>query len=148
VLIGRPDSQLAAAHKGEDPIQALFDQLRQRRLASEQIETFARQEEAASKQRELNEARASADKQAELTGTRIDVDIAANRGEAQLAEARRLAERDVARANGEARARELLGAATPHALHRWACPRPGSSSRRSRPTGIPGCLRSISSPTS
>ncbi len=39
----------------------------------------------------------------------VDISIAGNRGEAQLAEARRLAERDVARADGEARARELLG---------------------------------------
>jgi hypothetical protein len=39
----------------------------------------------------------------------VDIAIAGNRGEAQLAEARRLAERDVARAEGEGRARELLG---------------------------------------
>jgi uncharacterized membrane protein YqiK len=109
VLIGRPESQLDAAHKGQDPIQGLFDQLRQRRLANEQVETYARQQEAATKQRELNEARAIADKQTELTQTHVDVAIAANRGEAQLAEARRLAERDVARAEGEGRARELLG---------------------------------------
>ncbi len=109
VLIGRPESQLDAAHKGQDPIQGLFDQLRQRRLANEQIETYARQQEAATKQRELNEARATADKQTELTQTHVDIAIAGNRGEAQLAEARRLAERDVTRADGEARARELLG---------------------------------------
>jgi uncharacterized membrane protein YqiK len=109
VLIGRPESQLDAAHKGQDPIQGLFDQLRQRRLANEQIETYARQQEAATKQRELNEARAAADKQTELTQTHVDIAIAGNRGEAQLAEARRLAERDVTRADGEARARELLG---------------------------------------
>jgi uncharacterized membrane protein YqiK len=109
VLIGRPESQLDAAHKGQDPIQGLFDQLRQRRLANEQIETYARQQEAATKQRELNEARATADKQTELTQTHVDIAIAGNRGEAQLAEAQRLAERDVTRADGEARARELLG---------------------------------------
>jgi uncharacterized membrane protein YqiK len=109
VLIGRPESQLDAAHKGQDPIQSLYDQLRQRRLANEQIETYARQQDAAIKQRELNEARAAADKQTELTQTAVDVAIAANRGEAQLAEARRLAERDAARADGEGRARELLG---------------------------------------
>ncbi len=109
VLIGRPESQLDAAHKGQDPIQGLFDQLRQRRLANEQVETYARQQEAAMKQRELNEARATADKQTELTQTHVDIEIAGNRGEAQLAEARRLAERDVARADGEARSRELLG---------------------------------------
>ena len=102
MLIGRPESQLDAAHKGQDPIQGLFDQLRQRRLANEQVETYARQQEAAIKQRELNEARATADKQTELTQTHVDIAIAGNRGEAQLAEARRLAERDVTRADGEA----------------------------------------------
>jgi uncharacterized membrane protein YqiK len=109
VLIGRPESQLDAEHKGQDPIQVLFDQLRQRRLANEQVETYARQQEAAMKQRELNEARAMVDKQAELTQTHIDIEIAGNRGEAQLNEARRLAERDVTRADGEARSRELIG---------------------------------------
>jgi uncharacterized membrane protein YqiK len=109
VLIGRPESQLDAAHKGQDPIQGLFDQLRQRRLANEQVETYARQQDAAIKQRELNEARATADKQTQLTETHVDIQIAANRGEAQLAEARRLAERDVTRADGEGRARELVG---------------------------------------
>ena len=109
VLIGRPESQLGAATKGEDPIERLFEQLRQRRLSSEQVETFARQQEAATKLRELNEAQAVAEKQTELTRTHIDVEIAGNRGEAQLAEARRLAERDVARADGDGRSRELVG---------------------------------------
>jgi hypothetical protein len=80
-----------------------------RRLAEEQIHTYEKQEEAAKKQKELNEAQASAAKQTELTQTRIDVDIAANRGEAALAESRRLAERDVVRASGEGRGRELVG---------------------------------------
>jgi uncharacterized membrane protein YqiK len=107
VLIGRPESQLEPGQ--EDPIERLFDQLRARRLAEEQKQTFAKQEEAAVQLRELNDAQAAAAKQTELTQTRIDVDIAGNRGEAQLAEAQRLARRDVARAAGESRAKELLG---------------------------------------
>jgi uncharacterized membrane protein YqiK len=107
VLIGRPESQLAPGQ--EDPIERLFDQLRMRRLAEEQKQTFAKQEEAAVQLRELNDAQAAAAKQTELTQTRIDVDIAGNRGEAQLAEAQRLARRDVARAAGESRSKELLG---------------------------------------
>jgi len=108
VLIGRPESTIDKA-RGVDPIEGLFDQLRMRRLAEEQIHTFEKQEEAANKQKELNEAQASAAKQTELTQTRIDVDIAANRGEAALAESKRLAERDVVRASGEGRGRELVG---------------------------------------
>jgi uncharacterized membrane protein YqiK len=107
VLIGRPESKLAPGQ--EDPIERLFDQLRARRLAEEQKQTFAKQEQAALQLRELNDAQAGAAKQPELTQTRIDVEIAGNRGEAQLAEAQRLARRDVARALGESRSKELLG---------------------------------------
>ncbi|MCE5245429.1 hypothetical protein LLG88_00700 [bacterium] len=107
VLIGRPESKVAAG--AADPIEALFDQLRARRLAEEQKATYAKQEEAAGKLKELNDAQAAAAKQTELTQTRVDVEIAGNRGEAQLAEARRLAQRDVVRADGDARARELQG---------------------------------------
>jgi uncharacterized membrane protein YqiK len=105
VLIGRPQSQRV---NGDDPIERLFDQLRLRRLADEQKETFAKQEEAAEHQKSLNDAMATAAKQAELTQTRIDVEISANRGESQLAEAQRLAQRDIARAEGEWRSAEKL----------------------------------------
>jgi uncharacterized membrane protein YqiK len=108
VLIGRPESKIQDPELG-DPIETLFDQLRQRRLAEEQKATFAKQEEAAIQLKELNDAQAAAVKQTELTQTRVDVDIAGNRGAAQLAEARQLADRDVARAEGESRAQELLG---------------------------------------
>jgi len=107
VLIGRPESQVAAGQV--DPIERLFDQLRQRRLAEEQKATFAKQEEAAARLMALNEAQAAAAKQTELTQTHIDVEVAANKGEAQLAEATRLAKRDIARAEGESRSKELLG---------------------------------------
>jgi hypothetical protein len=106
VLIGRPESKRSGA---DDPIERLFDQLRARRLALEQKETYAKQEEAAVQLKELNDAQAAAVKQTELTQTRVDVEIAGNKGEAQLAEARRLARRDIARALGESRAKELLG---------------------------------------
>src|SRR5262249_7651240 len=78
-------------------------------LAEEQKETFAKQEEAAVRLKELNHARAAAEKQTELTQTGIDIEVAANKGEAQLAEAQRLAKRDVARAEGESSSQELLG---------------------------------------
>jgi len=106
VLIGRPESERGV--NGDDPIERLFDQLRLRRLADEQKETFAKQEEAAEHQKSLNDAMATAAKQAELTQTRIDVEISANRGESQLAEAQRLAQRDIARAEGDWRSAEKL----------------------------------------
>lgn len=110
VLIGRPESEIAAGSGREDPIERLFDQLRVRRLAEEQKATFAKQEEAANRLQQLNEANAAAEKQRELTQTRIDIEVAGNRGAAQLAEAESLAKRDIARAEGESRSKELLGA--------------------------------------
>jgi len=107
VLIGRPES--AHAHNGEDPIDSLFDQLRQRRLAEEQKETFAKQQEAATRLKELNEAQAVAARQTHLTETQIEIQVAANRGAAQLAEAERLAKREIAMAEGQARVAELTG---------------------------------------
>ncbi|MEA3207515.1 MAG: hypothetical protein QOE70_572 [Chthoniobacter sp.] len=108
VLIGRPESALIKPGQ-EDPIDRLFDQLRQRRLAEEQKETFAKQEEAAAQQKQLNHARAEAERQTHLTETRIEIEIAGNRGAAQLAEAERLAKREITLAEGHARAVELDG---------------------------------------
>lgn len=107
VMIGRPETRVPPG--AEDPIERLFDQLRQRRLAEEQKATYAKQEEAQSQLQELNNATAAAAKQTELTQTKVDIEISANRGEAQLAEAERLARRDVARAEGESKSQELLG---------------------------------------
>ncbi len=107
VLIGRPESRVLV--DGHDPIERLFDQLRVRRLAEEQKATYQKQEEAATRLKALNDAQAAAEKQTQLTQTRIEVEISGNRGEAQLAEARRLAERDVVKATAEGRTRELIG---------------------------------------
>ena len=109
VLIGRPEAKIDKARPDYNPIEQLFDQLRVRRLAEEQKETYSKQEDAAVRLKELNQAYAAADKQKELTETRIGIEVAANRGEAQLAEAQGLAKRDVARAEGESRSKELLG---------------------------------------
>ncbi len=108
VLIGRPESREIAVGQ-VDPIETLFDQLRMRRLADEQRATYAIQEEAAKQQVALNQARAKAERQTELTQSAIAVEIAANRGHAELAEAEQLAKKQVTLAAGEARAKELIG---------------------------------------
>jgi uncharacterized membrane protein YqiK len=105
VLIGRPVSVAAAGT--EDPIDRLFDQLRQRRLAEEQKETFAKQQQAAVELKQLNHVKAEAQQQTHLTETKIAVEVAANRGSAQLAEAERLAKREIALAEGNTRVLEL-----------------------------------------
>lgn len=70
VLIGRPESRVRDA--ANDPIERLFDQLRSRRLAEEQRETYSKQQEAAIHLKALEEAKATANKQAELTQSKID----------------------------------------------------------------------------
>lgn len=105
VLIGRPNSVVAEGQI--DPIERLFDQLRQRRLAEEQKETFNKQQAAAEQLKQLNEAQAAAAKQTELTQTSIDIQVSANKGESALAEAQRLAKRDIARAEGESRSKAI-----------------------------------------
>ena len=99
VLIGKPDTAEAGGK-----IETLLEQLRQRQLATEQLETFERQRTAADKLRTLNEAQAQAAKQVELTNSRVQVQIAENQGEADLARARMNAQQTVvmAQAEGEA----------------------------------------------
>lgn len=63
---------------------------------------------------QLNQARGegrtpNAERQTELTSSAIAVEIAANRGQAQFAEAEQLAKKQVALAQGEARSKELIG---------------------------------------
>jgi hypothetical protein len=101
-LIGRPESRVRDS--ANDPIERLFDQLRSRRLAEEQRATDAKQQEAAVHLKALEEAKATANKQAELTQSKIEIEVAANRAEALLAEAQRAAKRDIAIAEGRARA--------------------------------------------
>ena len=108
VLIGRPESREIAVGQA-DPIETLFDQLRMRRLADEQRATYAKQEEAAQQQVALNQAKAKAERQTELTQSAIAVEIAKNHGQAAFAEAEQLAKKQVTLAEGEARAKELIG---------------------------------------
>src|ERR1041384_3962772 len=109
LLIGRPEARGGVTAGEPDPIETLFDQLRMRRLADEQRETYAKQEEAAKQQVALNQAKAKAERQTELTQSAIAVEIAKNRGQAEFAEAEQLAKKQVTLAEGEARSKELIG---------------------------------------
>ena len=106
VLIGRPESKEQPPGK-PDPIDTLFDQLRMRRLADEQKETFAKQEEAARNQIALNKAKEQAERQSDLTT--VQIEIASNRGKASLAEAEGDARKSITLAEGSAKAKELEG---------------------------------------
>ncbi len=96
MLIGKPDPK-----EGDTKIETLLEQLRQRQLSVEQIETYERQRAAAEKQRILNEAQAQANMQTELTNARVQVQIAESHGEADLARARKQADQTIVTADAE-----------------------------------------------
>ena len=104
VLIGKPDTAEAGGK-----IETLLEQLRLRQLSIEQLETFERQRAAADKQRGLSEAQAQAAKQTELTNSRIQIQIAENQGEADLAQARKRAQQLVVTSEAESQQRVLAG---------------------------------------
>jgi len=102
VLIGKPTTAEA-----DGKIETLLEQLRQRQLSMEQIETYERQRAAAEKLKTLNEAQAIANKQTDLTNSQIQVRIIENQGEADLARARKQAEQTVVTAQADNQKRIL-----------------------------------------
>ena len=104
VLIGRPESRADDAK-----IENLLEQLRQRQFAIEQVETFQRQQEAAVREKSLNEAQAQAALQAELTKSQVQIRISENQGDADLAKARKQAETTVVQAEAMAKQTRLQG---------------------------------------
>jgi uncharacterized membrane protein YqiK len=96
VLIGKPDTAEAGGK-----IETLLEQLRQRQLSIEQLETYERQRAAADKLRTLNEAQAQAAMQTQLTNSRVQIQIAESQAEADLARARKQAEQTIVNADAE-----------------------------------------------
>jgi uncharacterized membrane protein YqiK len=90
VLIGKPTNV-----EGDDKIETLLEQLRQRQLSTEQLETFERRKAAATKLQDLKAAEAQADMQTALTNAQVQARIAENQGEADLARARKQAEQTI-----------------------------------------------------
>src|SRR5208282_1442205 len=102
VLIGKPDTAEAGGK-----IETLLEQLRLRQLSIEQIETYERQRAAAEKQRTLKEAEATAAMQTQLTNSLVQVQIAENQGNAELARARKQADQTVVTAQADNQKRIL-----------------------------------------
>jgi uncharacterized membrane protein YqiK len=90
VLIGKPETG-----KDSGKIETLLDQLRERQLSVEQLETFERKRVASEKMRLLAEAQAQATMQTQLTNARVEAQIAEQQGEADLFRARKSAEQMV-----------------------------------------------------
>jgi uncharacterized membrane protein YqiK len=107
VMIGTP-----RAAPGDNHIDLVFEQLRDRQVAREQAVTFASQQEAAVKERELNEARAIAGQQAALTASKVAIAVAENEGEAELKRRTKAAEGQVRTATATAEQTRLEGAAS------------------------------------
>jgi uncharacterized membrane protein YqiK len=84
VLIGTPKPQ-----PGDNRIENIMSQLRDRQIAREQVETFAQKQIAADKLCELNEAEKRAQKQGELTASLVDISIRDNVGAAAVKAAER-----------------------------------------------------------
>ena len=78
VLIGTPSSP-----ENDTQIETILTQLRSRQVATEQVETYGRQEQAAVKERELREAEARAQMQTKLTEAELNINIQTNQGKAE-----------------------------------------------------------------
>jgi uncharacterized membrane protein YqiK len=105
VLIGtpRPDG------KGDDQIEHILTQLRQRQIADEQVGTYERQKIAAQKERELREAEAKAKQQTAITESELSIQVQANAGRANLARSEQEADQTRMLARAEADRLKLLG---------------------------------------
>jgi uncharacterized membrane protein YqiK len=97
VLIGTPRSPV-----GDERIETILTQLRDRQIALEKLETFEKQKNAAQKERELKEAMAVAEQQTALTQSEININIQENEGKAELQRATQDAERVKTLARGDA----------------------------------------------
>jgi uncharacterized membrane protein YqiK len=104
VLIGKPESK-----NGDSKIEDLLEQLRLRQLSLEQIETYGKQEQAAEKKKSLNDANAKAAMQEVLTQSAIKIAITTTHAEAELAKARKDAERLVVTAKAQSESTTLEG---------------------------------------
>ena len=104
VLIGTPTS---GAQGGQ--IEQILTQLRSRQIATEQVETYNRQQQAAVKERELREAEARAKQQTNITESELSIVVQSNSGKADLARAQQEATKIQTIAGAEAERIRLLG---------------------------------------
>ncbi len=106
VLIGTP-----AATGADQQIELILNQLRARQIAVEQVGTYARQEEAAGKERSLREAQARAEQQRNITESELGITVQANQGKAEYQRALQQAAQIRALAEAEAEKTARVGIA-------------------------------------
>jgi len=78
VLIGTPSSA-----EDDTQIETILTQLRSRQIATEQVETYGRQQQAAVKERELREAESRAQMQTRMTEAELNINIQTDQGKAE-----------------------------------------------------------------
>lgn len=98
VLIGTPQ-----AHAGNDQIEKVLQQLRERQVAEERVTTYAKQRVASESERELKEAQSRAEQQTAITESELSIQVQENQGKAALKRATQDAEqtRTIARAEAD-----------------------------------------------
>ena len=125
VLIGTPHGNTGDA--SGQRIDTILNQLRDRQVAKEQMETYDQQQHAADKERTLREAQARTQIQTELTKSEINVKIKTNEGDAAIAAATKESQvininadaerkRQIAVGEGKAAATESVGKAEASAI--------------------------------
>ena len=98
VLIGTPHSR-----PGDSQIETILVQLRERQVAVEQSETYKKQEEAQAGLRSLNEAKAIASRQTDLSDSKVQIAIEVNQADAAAQRAEKDARRNITIAEADAR---------------------------------------------
>ena len=104
VLIGTPTAGAPGSQ-----IETILTQLRSRQIAEEQVETYTRQEKAATKEKELREAEARAKQQTFITESELSISIQSNQGKAEFERSRQEAARIQTLATAEAEKIRILG---------------------------------------
>lgn len=104
VLIGTP-----RAAAGNDQIEKVLQQLRERQLAEEQVTTYQKQRIAAEGEKELRAAQARAHQQTSITESELSITVQENQGKAALKRATQDAEQTRTLAKAEADRIRLLG---------------------------------------
>lgn len=138
VLIGTPHGNTGDA--SGQRIDTILNQLRDRQVAKEQMETYNQQQQAADKERTLREAQARTQIQTELTTSEISVKIRTNEGDASIAAAGKQAQvininaeaerkRQIAVGEGKAAATESVGKAEASAIRAKADALTGEGAR-------------------
>jgi uncharacterized membrane protein YqiK len=104
VLIGTPTSGEPGGQ-----IEQILTQLRSRQIATEQVETYNRQEVAAVKERELREAEQRARQQSSMTESELSIVVQSNQGKADVARAQQESQRIQTLATAEAEKVRIMG---------------------------------------